>query len=151
MRMKALLFATGLALLPLSPAQAETLQTQILTQLRDQGYSEMQVGRTFLGRVRIVAQSDGFRREIVFNPNTGEILRDLATSRGDGKERAEGDRPGLTDRTPDRDDDDDTDDDGDDDNDGDDDDGDNDDDGGDNDDSDGGGSDDSDSGGDDDD
>lgn len=51
-------------------------QDQIIDQLRDQGYSEMRISQTFLGRTRIVAVSDEYRREIVFNPATGVIMRD---------------------------------------------------------------------------
>jgi len=49
---------------------------QIVDQLRDQGYTEIRISQTFLGRTRIVAFSDEYRREIVFNPATGVIMRD---------------------------------------------------------------------------
>jgi uncharacterized membrane protein YgcG len=49
---------------------------QIVDQLRDQGYTEIRISQTFLGRTRIVAISDEYRREIVFNPATGVIMRD---------------------------------------------------------------------------
>lgn len=55
---------------------AETLEDDLVGQLRDQGYSSIRVTHTWLGRVRIDAKLDKFRREIVLNPNTGEILRD---------------------------------------------------------------------------
>lgn len=35
------------------------------------------MSRTLLGRTRFVATSDQYRREIILNPRTGEILRDL--------------------------------------------------------------------------
>lgn len=56
-------------------AQGVTVE-QVIDQLRDQGYSEIRISRTFLGRSRIVATSDEYRREIVINPSTGAILRD---------------------------------------------------------------------------
>ena len=49
----------------------------ITHQLRDQGFSRIEVSRTLLGRTRIVAHSGDGEREIILNPNTGEILRDL--------------------------------------------------------------------------
>ena len=57
-------------------AAAQSVQDQILAQLRGQGFAEISLQRTWLGRVRVVALRDGLRRELVFNPLTGEILRD---------------------------------------------------------------------------
>ena len=57
-------------------AQAETMEADLVGQLRAQGYGAIQVTHTWLGRMRIDARIDGFRREIVLNPTTGEILRD---------------------------------------------------------------------------
>jgi hypothetical protein len=55
----------------------------VIDQLARQGYVEFEVSRTLLGRIRIVALGpNGERREIVFNPATGEILRDLMTGVG---------------------------------------------------------------------
>ncbi len=70
--------AAAIALLPLAePALAQTeIPQQIISQLRDQGFREIRVSRTFLGRTRIVATNAEFRREIVINPVTGLILRD---------------------------------------------------------------------------
>ena len=48
----------------------------VAAQLRDQGYGQIEVARTWLGRVRVVGLRGAIRREIVVNPNTGEILRD---------------------------------------------------------------------------
>ena len=55
---------------------AGTMETDLVGQLRAQGYSGIRVTHTWLGRVRIDARLDMFRREIILNPNTGEILRD---------------------------------------------------------------------------
>ncbi|WP_294622588.1 hypothetical protein [uncultured Roseovarius sp.] len=66
-----------LSLAPLAGvAQAQTAQDRIVQQLRDQGFDEIEVTRTWLGRVRIVAEEDDTLREIILNPNTGHILRD---------------------------------------------------------------------------
>ena len=75
-----ILGAMGLQMLTALPALAQTFVEQIVTQLREQGFESIEVERTLLGRTRIAAlRSDG-SREIVLNPNTGEILRDLWTS-----------------------------------------------------------------------
>jgi hypothetical protein len=58
-------------------AGAEAPADSILRQLREQGYVEFSVDRTWLGRIQVIALApDGTRREIVVSPNTGEILRD---------------------------------------------------------------------------
>ena len=62
----------------LNSAAAQTPVDGVIEQLRAQGYQEFTVSRTFLGRIHIVAETDGRKREIVFNPTTGEILRDYA-------------------------------------------------------------------------
>ena len=65
------------ALLGAGAAAAQSLQDRLLAQLQEQGYSSIQVSRTWLGRTRILAESATQRREIIFNPHTGEILRDF--------------------------------------------------------------------------
>jgi hypothetical protein len=57
-------------------ASANPFKDSIIAQLSAQGFSEIRVSRTFLGRTRVVATSSELRREIIFNPATGEILRD---------------------------------------------------------------------------
>lgn len=58
-------------------AGAQTAADAVVQQLRQQGYVEFTVSRTLLGRVQVIAEApDGTEREIVFNPSTGEILRD---------------------------------------------------------------------------
>jgi len=59
---------------------ALSVQEQIVEQLTEQGFYQIEVSRTLLGRVRIVAVSLEYRREIVFNPTTGEILRDYVAA-----------------------------------------------------------------------
>ena len=57
---------------------AATVEERLLARLQDQGYTVLEKGYTFLGRLRIVAETDLIHREIVVNPGTGEILRDYA-------------------------------------------------------------------------
>lgn len=65
-----------LACLAFSPVNAGPIEDSIVRQLREQGFGDIEVRRTLLGRSRIVAQSDTLYREIIVNPVTGEILRD---------------------------------------------------------------------------
>lgn len=65
-------------------AEARDRSDDIVRELKRKGYRITEVGRTFLGRVRILATRDGGRREIIVNPVTGEILRDLWIARGQG-------------------------------------------------------------------
>ena len=86
-------------------AVAESFEGSVVAQLRGQGYREVNVERTMLGRVRIVAAKNGGTREIILNPRTGEILRDVVQaqdgrvepqiSEGDGSDEASSweDRP----------------------------------------------------------
>jgi len=70
----------GMALVALvsgSPAQADDFSDAVVDQLRGQGFKRIEIRRTFLGRVRILAEGHKGRREIILNPRTGEILRDL--------------------------------------------------------------------------
>lgn len=68
--------ALSAAALP-GAALAQDRTEDVLRTLRQQGYDEISVGRTWLGRTRITAEGRPGRREIVLNPNTGEILRDF--------------------------------------------------------------------------
>ncbi len=60
-----------------SAAFAQSFTDSVVDQLRRQGFARINVDRTFLGRTRIVASGKGGQREIILNPRTGEILRDL--------------------------------------------------------------------------
>ena len=71
-----LVFSGLLSLTLAQPAFAQTAEEQIITQLLRQGYTEFRIERTWLGRVRIEATDGDRDRELVFNPYTGEILRD---------------------------------------------------------------------------
>ncbi len=59
------------------PASAAPTVEEIIAQLEVQGYTDVSVSRTWLGRIRIEAESGTHEREIVFNQRTGEILRDF--------------------------------------------------------------------------
>jgi hypothetical protein len=72
----------GILLLP-TASLADTIQDSIVAQLTQQGFHRIEVSRTLLGRIRILAFSDALEREIVFNPATGEILRDYWHDRDD--------------------------------------------------------------------
>ncbi|MFZ3581070.1 PepSY domain-containing protein [Loktanella sp. DJP18] len=72
-----------LLLLAPAAAQAQSVQDQIMTQLTAQGFTRIEVSRTLLGRVKIEARSPTLERELVFNPSTGEILRDYWQDRDD--------------------------------------------------------------------
>lgn len=75
----------GLVMLLTYPgvALADSFTDRITDQLRQQGYGEIVVTRTFLGRYRIVATTDRIEREIIVNPGTGEILRDYIEDKDD--------------------------------------------------------------------
>lgn len=82
--LRGLILIIALALAPAS-ASANSFERSIVSQLRAQGYTNIEIGRTLLGRGRITAQSRDLNREIIFNPATGAILRDFARRR-DGVE-----------------------------------------------------------------
>ena len=69
-------------------ATAQSVQDQIVSQLTAQGFTRIEVSRTLLGRVKIEARSATLERELVFNPVTGEILRDYWEDRDDGSAAA---------------------------------------------------------------
>ena len=70
--------AALLALATALPAMAGSLPDEIVRQLRNQGFRNIRISRTWLGRTRILAFRGEIRREIVVNPRTGEILRDFS-------------------------------------------------------------------------
>lgn len=67
---------TTAGLLISGAAMAQPTMEEIVGQLREQGYKRIEAERTWLGRVRIIADDGNRYREIVFNQRTGEILRD---------------------------------------------------------------------------
>ena len=79
------------------PAAAQTNENTIPATLERQGYRIVQIHWTLLGRIRIVAETDEVRREIVVSPDNGEILRDYAITHAELKKRRARDRrpPGV--------------------------------------------------------
>lgn len=63
-------------LLGSTSAIAQNVQEQIVQKLRSEGYTQIEISRSFFGRLRIEAHKDNFERELVVNPRTGVILRD---------------------------------------------------------------------------
>lgn len=72
-----LCIATGLTLLCGTSVFAQTPAEAVANRLRDQGYSDIEIERTFLRRLRVEAEKDGQVREIVIHPRTGAVLRDF--------------------------------------------------------------------------
>ena len=71
-------------------ASAQTVTERVLNRLQGQGFETTSVQRTWLGRVRVEARSaDGQERELVFNPRTGEILRDFREDYDDDDDEEE--------------------------------------------------------------
>lgn len=84
----------GLAALSLAvPALAQGVEAQLVAGLKAQGYVILEEGRTFFGRLRIVAENDSLHREIVVNPETGEVLRDYAVLLADRAANGKGAAP----------------------------------------------------------
>ena len=86
------MMAMVLVALASAPALAATYDQTLISLLQKQGYSDVTASRTMLGRTRVVAIGSDHMREIILDPNTGEILRDLskrllatAESGGDGR------------------------------------------------------------------
>ena len=80
-----------LLLLAGSPLKAETVQDMIKI-LESEGFVVTDIGRTFLGRIRIEAVSDGFVREVILSRSTGEIRQD-AVFRKEGASASVGSGP----------------------------------------------------------
>ena len=85
MQRRAFLLTLAGGLASALPAVA-AFSDDVVVQLAQQGYQNITVSTTWLGRVRILAVRDGGTREIVLNPRTGEILRDLWTA-ADGTQK----------------------------------------------------------------
>ncbi len=75
-RRKFLVLVTAFSLSGTVPALADN-EDDIIERLIEAGFGQIEVTRTLLGRVRIVAFKGSIRRELVINPRTGEILRDV--------------------------------------------------------------------------
>lgn len=77
-------------------AQAEAaVAAPRVAELAREGYQDIKVEWTWLGRLRIVAWLDGQRREIVLHPTTGEVLRDLSLPPATAYAQGSDDVPGT--------------------------------------------------------
>ena len=83
-RRKFLVLVTAFSLSGTVPALADN-EDDIIERLIEAGFGQIEVTRTLLGRVRIVAFKGNIRRELVINPRTGEILRDVTLVAEGGK------------------------------------------------------------------
>lgn len=61
-------------------ATAADVAARIVEALADQGYNVVDVSQTFLGRLRIVAESAADQRELIVSRTTGAVLRDRITA-----------------------------------------------------------------------
>lgn len=62
--------------LPVGTAFADTVD-DLVAVLKEQGYRDVSVELTLLGRTRIVAVGEDGTRELILNARTGEVLRDV--------------------------------------------------------------------------
>jgi uncharacterized membrane protein YgcG len=72
------------AVLAAGPVSAQSLADRVTRDLERQGMTSIETSRTLLGRTRIVGTGPEGRREVILNPRTGEILRDLWQPSGTG-------------------------------------------------------------------
>ena len=73
--MRRLLLGLLLIVLP-TLGGAQALEQRISDELATQGFAVTAMYRTWLGRLRVIAESDSQYRELVFDPATGELLQD---------------------------------------------------------------------------
>ena len=77
MKRRALILILGGLFVAFAGATLADPADDIAAELRADGYRNIQIERTLLGRIRITAETDSLRREIVIDRGSGEILRDL--------------------------------------------------------------------------
>jgi|GEM_PF-2949607 len=65
-----------LALAGAGPVFGQTIKDEFVAQLHQQGFKKLSITRTWLGRTRITGSNGKFKRELIFNSTSGEILRD---------------------------------------------------------------------------
>ena len=70
------LWAAALCIGFATPALANPHVDRVIAMLQAEGYTQFEIERTWLGRIRIEAENGSQEREIVLNRSTGEILRD---------------------------------------------------------------------------
>lgn len=77
-----LILAATLSAVLATPAFANPHVDRIVSQLKAEGYTSIEMERTWLGRIRIEAEKGDVDREIVINRSTGEVLRDYLVEEG---------------------------------------------------------------------
>jgi hypothetical protein len=77
MRRRTFLSGLAVGIVLATPALSNEIVDSIVQQLKGLGFSNIVQQRTLLGRIRITATRWDGSREIIVNPNSGEILRDL--------------------------------------------------------------------------
>jgi hypothetical protein len=60
-----------------APLAAKTLSERVERALKRDGWRDIEITRTLLGRTRVTARKGDARREIILNTRTGEVLRDI--------------------------------------------------------------------------
>lgn len=83
----ALMIALACFAYPATGLAAPDVATQVTRQLQAQGYRDIVTRRTLLGRVVVTARGRAHDREIVVDPRSGVLLRDLVRPRGAGRAR----------------------------------------------------------------
>lgn len=78
--MRKILISLAFIVATSSGAWADEITDRVVASLRAQGYVIVEMSHTWLGRMWILAQNGIYRREIVFNPGTGEVLRDYSVA-----------------------------------------------------------------------
>lgn len=81
-RRKLLLSAAGFVAAFAVPAAARNVESEVAARLAREGFRITSRRRTWLGRVRIEAGKGKLQREVVFDPTSGEILRDYINDSG---------------------------------------------------------------------
>lgn len=103
--LKTLALTSLLALAAAAPAAAQSVADGAVAELRASGFQKITITRTLLGRVLVLGSSLEGQREIVINPNTGEILRDYFRPRmmvASSSDNDDDNETGKPDRRPDR-------------------------------------------------
>ncbi|MCK4860993.1 MAG: hypothetical protein KAS85_03640 [Rhodobacteraceae bacterium] len=80
----------GVEVIVMAPSTAKRQAVKnLVAELKAAGFTYIEIHRTFLGRARVLAISATEMREIILNPTTGEVLRDLVQeNRGDAQGKA---------------------------------------------------------------
>jgi hypothetical protein len=76
--MRAFAFLVGLIFATAAFADGATATRVWVQQLETAGYDEIEVGRTWLWRIRIEAERGEVQRLIILDRSTGEVLRDVS-------------------------------------------------------------------------